>query len=171
MEDEMNGAKEQTEVFSMRLSAGKAAGFRRLASTEGRDPAEHLEYLAVEAMIAAGLLPPHEVEVHRLREGLVRRFVDAAVRIYAATPRTDITAEAAKQIVAEASWLKDYERYKELREIRTINPTFGRRVKLRLNLLTGKQFAVPQPNILSYASHLLPQDDGGLHVLPAGDDS
>ena len=143
----------------MRLPASKAVAFRKLAAADGREPAEQLEYLAVEALIAAGLLPQKEVEVHRLREGLIRRFLGKAEEIYGETPRTDITAEAARQIMQDAGWARDYEKYKELRDLRTIHPTFGRRVKLRLQLRTGKVYSVPQPNILGSSSYLLPSEN------------
>jgi hypothetical protein len=156
----MSDTKEPTEVLSMRLPASKATALRKLAAAEGREPAEQLEYLAVEALIAAGLLPQKEVEVHRLRESLIRQFVDRAEVIYAETPRMDIIAEAARQIMHDADWARDYEKYKGLRDLRTIHPTFGRRVKLRLQLQTGKVYSVTQPNILGSSSYLLPAEDG-----------
>lgn len=156
----MADTNEPTEVLSMRLSQGKAAAFRKLAANEGREPAEELEFLAVEALIAAGLLPKKEVEVHRLRESLIRRFLEKAEDIYAEAPRTDITAEAARQVMQDADWARDYDSYKGLRDLRTIHPTFGRRVKLRLKLRTGKAYSVPTPNILGHSSYLYPAEDG-----------
>ena len=79
----MADTNEPTEVLSMRLPASKAADFKKLAAADGREPAEQLEYLAVEALIAAGLLPQKEVEVHRLRESLIRRFLARAEEISA----------------------------------------------------------------------------------------
>jgi hypothetical protein len=155
----MVNINEPTEVLSMRLPMSKAAAFKKLAADAGREPSEQLEFLAIEALIMAGLLPQKEVEVHRLRESLVRRFLETAEGIYAETPRTDITAEAARQVMKDADWVRDYDKYKGLRDLRTIHPTFGRRVKLRLKLHTGKAYAVPKPNILGHSSYLLPAAD------------
>jgi hypothetical protein len=159
----MSNSNEPTEVLSLRLPASKAAAFRKLAAAEGREPAEQLEYLAVEALIAAGLLPQKEVEVHRLRESLIRRFVDKAEEIYAETSREDIIAETARQVMRDLDWAHDHGVYKTLRDLRTLHPTFGRRVKLRLKLRTGKPYSVPKPNILGDSSYLLPAEDG-LHA-------
>jgi hypothetical protein len=38
-----------------------------------------------------------------------------------------------------------------------INPTLGRRTKLRLEAKTGTVFAVPQPSIFTSSSHLHPE--------------
>lgn len=134
----MDEPKKLTEVFSLHLPTCKAAAFEKLAATHGREPAEQLEFLVIEALIGAGLLPQDEVDVHRLRESLICRFLEKAEEVYAETLQPDITAETARQLMCDTDWKRDYEKYKDLRDVNTIHPTFGRGVKLRLNLRTGK---------------------------------
>jgi hypothetical protein len=144
-----------TEVLSGRMPSNKVAAFKTWAASQGREPAEQLEWIVTEALIAAGLLSPEEVALHRLRESLIRRFLDKATEIYKAAPRKDITAETARQLAQESSWAADYQQYTANRDRRTINPTFGRRVKLLLKLETGQVYTVPQPHIFASSSYLL----------------
>ena len=109
--------------------------------------------------------------MHRLRESLICRFLEKAEEVYAETLQPDITAETARQLMCDTDWKRDYEKYKDLRDVNTIHPTFGRGVKLRLNLRTGKVYSVPQPNILGSSSYLLAPDGNPAAISPSGSEN
>jgi len=70
--------------------------------------------------------------------------------------RNDITAETGRRVMRDPDWKAGYASYLEVRDKATINPTLGRRVKLRLRLLTGKPNPVAPPSIFSSTSELYP---------------
>ena len=151
----MLGPKERTEIVSVRMAESKVAALAALAERNGRDVGEQLEFLVTEAVIAAGLISAEQAELHRLRESLIRRFLDAADLIVGTEGhRADITAETGRRIMQDPGWKADYDVYLTARDKATINPTLGRRVKLRWKLVTGKASPVPKPSIFSSASEL-----------------
>ncbi len=151
----MSKEEESTETVSARMEKSTIAALARLARQNGREVSEQLEFLVIEALIEAGELSAEQAAIHRLRENLVRDFLRTAVGIVEAEGhRDDITAEAARRVLQDPAWKADYETYRKVRDKATINPTFGRRVKLRLDLVTGKVYAVAQPSIFSSSSYL-----------------
>jgi len=149
-------SKEPTEIVSARLGKSKVAALAKLAEQNGREIGEQIEFLVTEAIIEGGFLSPEQAALHRLRESLVRRFLDAAVTIIAQEGhRNDITIETGRRIILVPKWKADYETYLKSRDKATINPTLGRRVKLRLGLITGKSKPVVGVSIFSTFSELL----------------
>ena len=153
----MAGTKENegTETVSARMGKSKVAALAKLAERNGRDIGEQIEFLVTEALIDAGLITPDQAAVHRLRESLVRRFLDTAVAIVEGEGhRDDITAETGRRVMDDPDWKADYASYLKAHEKATINPTLGRRVKLRFKLVTGKPNPVAPPSIFSTTSEL-----------------
>lgn len=143
-------------MLSIRLPQNVLDGLGRLAEREGRDMTEQIEFLLTEALVAADLLPPDDVELHQLRESLLRRFVDTAERVYALEARADITSEAGRLVAEDPEFCRDHARFLELGSAKSLHPAFGRRIKARLGLETGGKYRVKQPNILGWSSYLLP---------------
>jgi hypothetical protein len=149
--------KEVTETVSARMGQSKIAALAKLAERNGRDIGEQIEFLVTEALIDAGLITADQAALHRLRESLIRRFLDTAVAIVEAEGhRNYITAETGRRVMRDPDWKAGYASYLEVRDKATINPTLGRRVKLRLRLLTGKPNPVAPPSIFSSTSELYP---------------
>ena len=67
-----------------------------------------------------------------------------------------LSFSAPLSVASGAIGLAGYASYLEVRDKATINPTLGRRVKLRLRLLTGKPNPVAPPSIFSSTSELYP---------------
>ena len=83
-----------------------------LAKENGREIGEQIELLVTEALIDAGLFSPEQAAFHRLRESLIRRFLDTAVAIVSAEGhRNDITAETSRRVLQVPLWKNDYETY------------------------------------------------------------
>lgn len=147
-------------VIGLRLEPEIAAALRKLAQNNGRDPVEQIVFLITEAVLP--LLPPSRAEWHRLRERVIQHFVDTAQAITGTEGwRSDIIAETGRRLAEDPAWRANYEKLidddafaKGVKVKDSINPTLGRRTKLRLSAETGKVFAVRQPSIFTSSSHL-----------------
>ncbi|MCE6959305.1 hypothetical protein LAZ40_09605 [Cereibacter sphaeroides] len=150
----IKGLSSKTITFRMsELDYGK---FDALAHSQGREVSELAEHLAQEALAAANLQTPEEIRLRSLKENLIRQFLELAVQIYTATPRSDITSETARQIMARADWAEAYASFMSMRDSRNLHPVLGKRVRLRLGLVKGKTYRVRRPNIFEFSTHLHP---------------
>ena len=156
-------------VIGLRLEPEIAEALRKLAEDNGRDPFEQIVFLITEAVLP--FLPPSRADWHRLREQVIQRFVGLAQEITRTEGwRSDIIAETGGRLAKDPAWRADYEKLigadafaKSVKVKDSINPTIGRRTKLRLRAETGKVFAVRQPSIFTSSSHLhqpSPQESG-----------
>lgn len=151
------GTVRMKEIITVRLETAVRDALQKVAEANGREMSEQIAHYVAEGLIADGAMPPDEAELHRQREDLIRAFLEKGVEIHGAGHRDDIIAETARQMSQD--WHADYSKYVQKRDRNTINPTLGRRLKIRLKLRTGKTYSVRQPHIFTASSYL--HDDLG----------
>lgn len=140
------------DITTIRLTAVLKEAVQKVAEAKGRDFSEQIAHYVMEGLIADEALPSDEAALHRQRENLIRDFLEKGVAIYAKGHRDDIIAETARQMSRE--WRNEYSTYVKVRDRNTINPTLGRRLKVRLKLRTGRTYIVKQPHIFASSSYL-----------------
>jgi len=144
-------------INTIRLSTTVKEAVQRVAEKYGRDFSEQIAHYVMEGLIRDEALPEDEAVLHRQREALIQEFLEKGVAIHATGHRDDIIAETARQM--DKSWNDEYTAYLKVRDRNTINPTLGRRLKLRLKLRTGKTYLVKQPHIFASSSYLHEDQD------------
>ncbi len=150
-------------IVTLRLDPEITAALQRAATKAGRELAEQIQWMLVDAL--GDDLPAAHRTWLRQREELVQQFALKAVAIVQAEGhRDDIIAEAGQRLLIEdPAWGDRYEAWigggrfaKGIKLKERINPMLGRRVKLLIGAATGKPFPVKQPSIFTTSSTLLP---------------
>jgi hypothetical protein len=152
----------EAKTTTIRLSPELHEALLKLASREGRDLGDQINWAILKLLAGTNTLPPAYEERLLQREALILRFgLKAQEIVQAAGWRDDIIAETARQLMAEGSvWADDYrawlgaDPYSKIKNKDRINPLLGKRARSILNATVGKVYKVEQPSIFSQSTYL-----------------